>query len=300
MTAAIGAPLRAKTIYEGAPHVGRSGMVTNLSKRVTTLLFNIALGCSVISQAQRSSSDNNAQLGQIEIMVRQNHLDEAKARTIDELKRNPSSVEAYNLLGMIQGEQQDFAAAAASFQKALKLKPGSTRTHNNLGSLYVVEKKPDLAEKEFREVLRLDPTNRDAHYNLGVLLMMKGSPTAAIAQFQRVHPADQATQLQLVRAYFDSKQPAPALREAFALSSDQTSNVQVHFSLGVLLAEEKQYKAAQMELERADAMQPGTFEILFNLGQDLLRNNDYAGAQAVLTRALRAKPDSPESLYLMA
>src|ERR1700688_3932115 len=138
MTAAIGASLRATTIDKGAPHPGRSGMVTNLSIRViAAFLFGIALGCNAISQAQRSSPDSNAQLGQIEILIRQSHLDEAKARTMDELRRNPSSVEAYNLLGMIQGEQQDFAASAVSFQNALKLKPGSTRTHNNLGSLYV-------------------------------------------------------------------------------------------------------------------------------------------------------------------
>ena len=73
---------------------------------------------------------------------------------------NPSSVEAYNLLGMIEGDQQDFAGAATAFQKALKLKPGSTQTHNNLGNLYCDrEASPDLAEKEFRTVLRLDAAN---------------------------------------------------------------------------------------------------------------------------------------------
>jgi tetratricopeptide (TPR) repeat protein len=275
-------------------------MVLDLSKRLIVLLLGIVVGCNQVLKAQSNASSSNSPLGQIEILIRQNQLDEAKAKTIDELQRNPSNVDAYNLLGMIQGEQQDLAGATASFQKALKIKPASTRTHNNLGGLYVVEKRPDLAEKEFREVLRLDPGNRDAHYNLGVLLMMKGSPATAIAQFLEVRPADHATKLQLVRAYFETKQPASALREASALSSEQTSDVQVHFSLGVLLAEEKQYKAAQLELERADALQPGTFEILFNLGQDMLRNNDNANAQAVLSRALRAKPDSSETLYLMA
>jgi tetratricopeptide (TPR) repeat protein len=74
----------------------------------------------------------------------------------------------------------------------------------------------------------------------------------------------------------------------------------VHFSLGILLASEKQYKPAQLELEKADALQPGTFEILFNLGQDLYRSGDLSGAQAVLGRALHTKPDSSETLYLMA
>ena len=275
-------------------------MVIELSKRVTSALFGFALACGVGSPAQRNTPDDRSPLRQIEVLIRQNRLDEAKTKTMEEIQSNPSSVDAYNLLGMIEGEQKDFAGAEASFQKALKLQPRSTHTHNNLGSLYVADKKPELAEKEFRQVLRLDPKNRDAHYNLGVLLMMNRSPALAIEQFQQVHPMDHASQLQLVRAYFETRQPAQALREAAALSSDKTSNVQVHFSLGILLAEEKQYKPAQLELEKADALQPGTFEILFNLGQDLFRNGDYTNAQAVLTRALRAKPDSPETLYLMA
>ncbi len=275
-------------------------MTIRLSKSVAALIFSIVFARSVCSSAQQGVIDSNSPLGQIETLMHESHLDEARAKAMEEIQRNPANVDAYNLLGMIQGQQQDFAGALTSFQKALKLKPKSERTHNNLGGLYVAEKKPDLAEKEFREVLRLDPGNRNAHYDLGVLLMMKGSPISAITQFQQVHPADDATQLQLVRAYFDSKQPAQALREATALSSNKTSTVQTYFSLGILLASEKQYKAAQLELEKADALQPGTFEILFNLGQDLRRNGDFTNAHAVLARALRVKPDSPETLYLMA
>ena len=51
-------------------------------------------------------------------------------------------------------------------------------------------------------------------------------------------------------------------------------SVQVHFTLGVLLGTEKQFRAAQLELEQANALQPQTFEILFNLGQVNLRAGD--------------------------
>ncbi len=267
------------------------------SRQVVCLLL---LAAVVRIFAQGGAPDQDSPLAQIELLISENRLDEARTQATAEIRRNPSNADAYNLLGMIEGDLQDYPAAESSFRNALKLKPDSTRTRNNLGSLYVVEKKVDLAETEFRDVLRLDPRNRDAHYNLGVLLMMKGSPQLAIPQFQQVHPLEPVARLQLVRAFFETKQVAQALREANALSSDQPSNVQAHFSLGILLASEKQYKPAQLELEKADALQPGTFEILFNLGQDLYRGGDLAGAQAVLARALRAKPDSPETLYLMA
>jgi tetratricopeptide (TPR) repeat protein len=260
--------------------------------------FILAFLVGAMGAAQQSRTD--PALEQIGSLIQQDRLDEAKAATEQAIQRNPSSVEAYNLLGMIEGDRQDFAGAETAFQKALQLKPGSTKTHNNLGNLYLVEKRPELAEKEFRTVLRLDAANSEGHHNLGVLMMMKGSPAAAIAQFRQVHPSDQSTRLQLVRAYFENKQPAEALRTAAELSAENEKNIQVHFSLGVLLGSEKQYKAAQREMEKADALQPGTFEILYNLGEDMLRSGDNSGAEAVLQRALHAKPDSAETLYLAA
>ena len=80
-----------------------------------------------------------------------------KTAVQEELQRNPSSVDGYNLLGIIESAEQDYAGAIDAFQHALKLAPNSTKTHNNLGNVYVAQKKIDLAEKEFRTVLRLDP-----------------------------------------------------------------------------------------------------------------------------------------------
>lgn len=260
----------------------------------------LALAFAPLCVPQQGRSSLSSELQQIESLIQQNRLYEAKNSTLEVLQRNPSSAEAYNLLGMIQADQQDFAGASESFQKALRLKPSFIKTYNNLGALYMAQKRPDLAEKEFRDALRLNPADREAHYNLGVVMMINASPAAAIAQFRQVHPPDTATRFQLVRAYFQIKQPAEALRTATELSQQNENNIQVHFSLGVLLGSEKQYKAAQLELEKADALQPGTFEILFNLGQDLLRSGDNANAEAVLNRAIRANPDSAEALYLMA
>ncbi len=84
------------------------------------------------------------------------------------------------------------------------------------------------------------------------------------------------------------------------ISAQNKDNVQLHFTLGVLLAGERQYPAAQLELEKASALQPETFEILYNLGQVYLQSAEYKKAELVLNRALKLKPDSPETLYLLA
>ncbi len=259
-------------------------------------LLLAAVSCT----AQTPTSGSAADFHQVEILIQQHRLNEAKTKALEGLQKHPSSVEGYNLLGIIQTDQQDYSSSIASFQKALQLAPNSTKTHNNLGNVYVAQKRVELAEKEFRTVVRLDPGNQEGNYSLGVLLMMKGSPTEAIPHFERVQPMNVATRFNLIRAYFQTKRTADALRMATELSAQGKNNVQVHFSLGVMLASEQQYKPAQLELEKADALQPETFEILYNLGQDLLRNGDYSKAELTLTRALKLKPESPETMYLLA
>jgi tetratricopeptide (TPR) repeat protein len=266
--------------------------------RFGALFCTLLLGPRPSAISQPHPRQDNLQ--HVETLLRQGHRAEALDVIQSELRRNPSSVEAWNLLGILKTGEQDFPAANAAFQKALQLAPRSARTHNNLGNLYVAQKRSDLAEKEFRATLRFDPANRDAHYNLGVVLLAKHSSAQAVVQFKLVHPVDLATHFNLVRALLQSKRTNDALQLAQSLSAENSGNVQVHFTLGLLLASEGLFIPARTELEKADALAPDTFEILFNLGQVELRTNDAAKADLVLGRALQLQPDSPETLYLKA
>jgi tetratricopeptide (TPR) repeat protein len=255
---------------------------------------------SANAREAEQSSALSANLQQAEELRRQGLFDQARSKAQEELQRNPTSVEAYNVLGFIYIDEKDSSNAVEAFQHALKLAPGSAKTRNNLGNVYMSEQKPDLAENEFRTVLRSDPGNRDANYNLGIALMSKGLPGEAIAHFERVRPATVATQFNLIRAYLASNRTAEGLRLATELSAQNNNDIQLHFSLGIMLASEKQYPPAELELEKADALRPGTFEILYNLGQTYLRAGANSKAEFVLNRALKLKPDSPDTLHLLA
>ncbi len=272
---------------------------TACSRAVGVILLGTMLGGGppLTAQAKPAAAID---YHEVESLIQQHRFSEAKTAVLDELKQHPSSIEGLNLLGIIETNQHDFPGAIASLQKALQLNPRSTKTHNNLGNVYLAQQQNERAESEFRTVLTMSPANAEANYNLGVLLMMKGSAASAILHFERVRPPTTAARFNLVRAYFQTRRTADALRVANELSEENKSDVQVHFSLGVLLASAKQYKPAQMELQKADALQPETFEILYNLGQILLRNGENAQAQVILSRAMKLKPDSSEAMYLLA
>ncbi len=250
--------------------------------------------------AASASPSQKADLQRAEELIQQGLFEQAREIIGEQLRQDPSSVDAYNVLGIAYTGEKDYAHALDAFQRALQLAPNSTKTRNNLGNLYVAQQKFDLAEKEFRKVLSLSPANRDANYNLGLVLLAKGAPLAAIQHFQRIHALTVETQFNLVRAYLQAGKTTEAVKTARELSAAHKPDAQLHFTLGVLLATAKQYKPAQLELEQANALQPETFEILHDLGQVYLRGHEYANADFTLNRALKLKPDSVETLYLLA
>ncbi len=273
-------------------------MAISIAGEALVLCAVLFLSPAYTAQQTRSTSSKDFQ--EAETLLQQHRLHEAKTATEQALQLHPSSVEGQNLLGIIDTNEQDYPSAIEAFQKALKLSPNSAKTHNNLGNLYVALKQFDSAENEFRTVLHIDPANSDANYNLGVLLMSKGDSAAAIPRFERVAPPNLPTRFNLIRAYFENKRTPEGLQLASVVAASNSTDVKVQFSLGVLLASEKQYKEAQLDLERADTLQPDTFEIIYNLGQVLMREGQYAKAELALNRALSLKPESVDGMRLLA
>jgi tetratricopeptide (TPR) repeat protein len=251
-------------------------------------------------QSSHPSPKTPSPFADAQALLRQGQLEEAKSRIQEELQQNPSSAEGYSLLGLVYTAEKNYDEALAAFQQGLILNPKSAGIHNDIGNLYVAQGNIDLAEKAFRTVLRLNPANHDGNYNLGLVLLEKKLPAEAISYLMRASPQTIASRFNLTRAYFEAGKTAEGLKSAKGLSAQNKDNVQLHFTLGLLLATEKQLRPAQLELEQANVLQPQTFEILYNLGQVCLRNTEYAKASLVLNRALNLKPDSPETLHLLA
>jgi len=145
------------------------GIVAEWSRTSALLALVLLLCIGQLRAGQQQPAKSSSHFQQVESLVQQGHLEEARAAMLDELKRNPASVDGYNLLGIIESNLQDYSNALAAFEKALQLSPNSAKTHNNLGNFYISQKEPDLAEKEFRTTLRLDPANQDGNYNLCLL-----------------------------------------------------------------------------------------------------------------------------------
>jgi tetratricopeptide (TPR) repeat protein len=111
---------------------------------------------------------------------------------------------------------------------------------------------------------------------------------------------DPASQIEAVRKTFDAGHNAEALRLANTFSPQHKTDALFHTQLGVVLATNKQFKPAQLELEKANALKPDSFDILFPLAQTYIHNGKDADAELALNRALKLRPESPETQYLLA
>ncbi len=267
---------------------------------IAGLLVCSSLCACFVCDAQQGPPHATADFSEAQELLQQHRLNEARTAAMNELTLHPSSVEGYNLLGIINDERMDYQGALEAFQKALALAPHSIKTHNNLGNLYAETRHLDLAEQEFRTALRINAADQEGNYNLGTLLMVKGEAAQAIPYLERIHPQTVASRFNLVRAYFQLHRAADGLRMANELAEQAKDQVRVQFSLGVFLASQKQYAPAQLALERADVLQPETFETLYNLGEVYLRTGQTAKADLALNRALKLKPDSVDALSLLA
>src|SRR6266404_4328395 len=162
-------------------------MHVSSAMRNILVLFAILL-CVSASVAQQATTKQSAKttsplLTEAEALLREGRIADAKSRIQEELQRNPTNAEGYDLLGVASVNEKDFPGALEAFQHALKLAPNSTRTRNSIANVHVAQGKLDLAEQELRSVLRVAPANRDANYNLGLILLAQGAPAKAFPTF---------------------------------------------------------------------------------------------------------------------
>lgn len=134
-------------------------------------------------------------------------------------------------------------------------------------------------------------------------LLLFGCGMLAVGQARSqpsAHTSGATASLDQVRTYLDAHRVTEALRMSAALSAQHKQDAQFHLALGVLLGSAMEYKTAELELDKANDLQPGTFEILFDLGQVSLRRGEFLKAEQMLNRALALKPESSETLFLLA
>lgn len=182
----------------------------------------------------------------------------------DTIARNPGAWAARNILGAHLNDQRRFAEAEAVYDDLLARPDNPPWPHDlamfhyNRAQALAGLGRATAAEEAYRGAIALDAGYAKPRNNLAMLLADSGRRTEAIAEYEAV------LALPL----------GPATRARYA------------FNLGTVLAEERNWRAAEEQFRVAARLAPDSAEHLEWLGIVTLRQGRVAEAVAVLERAL--------------
>jgi tetratricopeptide (TPR) repeat protein/SAM-dependent methyltransferase len=190
------------------------------------------------------------------------------------LVARPKDGDALNLMGVINMQRGNFAAAISALKRAAAAQSRNAGVHFNLGNAYLRANQPDAALAAYQTATRLKPGYADAEALKGDALRRLGRwPDAA-------------------RAYQS------------ALGTKKDHFVALN-GLGLcLLREGDATRAVEMlsaALDRLPARdKAGRAGVMANLASALLKSGDGAKGLAMLTEAVALQPENEEILQLLA
>jgi Flp pilus assembly protein TadD len=181
--------------------------------------------------------------------------------------------------------------AVTNFKHALSLYPKYLRAMNDLGVLYLQLSRLDEAAALFNQAIRIDKGFAYARLNLGVVFNRKANYREAAHIFESLYGENQSLQ-GLPLSYADSliglgqlSKAEEVLRAALKTGVGETTEVQLHFRLGLILNRLDRFSEAIAELQAAVAMDPTAANAHLLLGGSYLQMNRLPEAEQELLRA---------------
>lgn len=185
-----------------------------------------------------------------------------EARTLcgELLARDPNHPDALHLLGILNAQGGQLAAAADLMRRAVRSRPDFPQAWRNLGCVLVNQHKLDEAAAAYANLVQLRPRDAAAQFALGVVLRDAGRAEQAVAAFS----------------------------EAAALDG---RDAQIPFQLGKALRQAGRVDEAIDAYSKAISLRPDFADAHNNLGNALRDKGLVEDAIAHYVTALRFQPD---------
>ncbi len=243
------------------------------------------------------------------------------------LEKNPTSVAAFNNLGVLKLDKGDLDTAESMFLKAAELAPFLDSPQLNLGNVYLQRKDYKRAETAFKRAVKLETTASSAYVMLGRILRQQGKNQETFKLFEDVlqrNPNFAQVHNELGLSYYNDGKEEEAVKEfrkaielapflpdpyyqygAILLSrghvdeaiallekslkfSTRTETLNV---LGAAYAHKGRFDAALLAFQRAFTLQPDFPGLRDNIANALMDNNRYTEAEQFCAgAAIQGKP----------
>lgn len=238
--------------------------------------------CLARGAGPRRGPDAAAALRAGQAHHRMGRLPEAGALYRQALEAEPAHPDALHLLGVLELQAGNHAAAARLIGRATQARPDFAEAHANLGYALIQLREPRAAATSLRRALSLDPRHKLAANNLGNALMALDETAEAIAAYRQAvsldpNYADARFNLgAALRDWGSLELAADCLRAALRLRPEFA---EAHYTLGLLCWERGDLREAADHFRNALQVRPKYAHAWFHLHCVLL---DLEGADAAI------------------
>lgn len=229
-------------------------------------------------------------------LLQQGRFAEAKPLAKELARKAPKHPLAWNLLGVIASEEENYEKAAECFRKATRLAPRDADFHNNLGEALRKAGRNEDALPCFQAALRLQPAHAAAHNNIGASLNALHREVEAadhLAKAIQLRPDNFEAYTNLGIALMNQRKPhdaVPCFEHAYRLNHD---NPQLLTQLGQALEHDDRFEDAYDLYEKALASKGANTEVTLLKISNLDRRGRRDESWALLQPLLDAEPKHP-------
>ena len=168
-----------------------AGLSLRLAATVLSLLTLCLIPCGHVFSQQSREKDRERRILQIQQLFGQGDLAGARKLLDEATKLFPADAGLDNLLGIIEAQEGNYAAAERSFNRAVARERKFTGAYLNLGRLYQEHAVDDpqalpKALEVYNRVLQYEPDSAEANYQSAALLMRKGSYQSSLDHLSRL------------------------------------------------------------------------------------------------------------------
>jgi tetratricopeptide (TPR) repeat protein len=282
-------------LYEDmAVNAGRSDYATQAVEQ-----YKLALG-----------ADPNSRLlqdGLADLYFKIGRIREAVTAAQDQVKKDPSDVEAHSLLGKVYlrslGDMQSTQSgqmlqlAIGEYEKLAELKPDDVETHLLLGQLYGLNHDSAKAEAQFKLAQGIDANSEEVALNMARLYSEQGDPKRAADVLNAIPVDDRSPRIEfaLGASYEQLKKNKDAIAAYHRALDLEPDNLDTERGLANALLADGQLDEALKVLNGIVAAEPQDAQSQVHISEIERRQGNYDLALKTLEKA---KPLAPESLEL--
>ena len=247
--------------------------------------------------------NNRVQTGslkkQAEVLLQSNRLPEARTLYTQICQIDPRDINAWFVLGAINGWLGDFRASEACCRKAIGIRPDLPEAHFNLGMALKDQGRNEQAAASFREAIRLKPGYAEAYNALGYVQTITGAMEEATGNYRqalRLKPNFPEALNNLGNLLRDQNKLEEAVACYQRALTIKPTYVDALVNLGSALSENGRLEEAASCFQRVLQLQPNYAEVHYHLGNTLRGLDKLDEALASFRHAQRAKPGYADAI----